>query len=178
MQAVTETVNQWLQQMSLGWEAPLSLDEEGTCSIRSGNGYLLELYVVEAAACCYFSIPLMPVPHDDRETFYETVLAFNVHQQETSGGTLAVDPNEKRLMLCYSQPVPALTSELFSNLIQNLISSAASLEQKLTERQMEAGSETDSAGFAQPAFTTDTTDRGQVDHQPAQHQFSHFMSLV
>lgn len=174
MQAITETIDQWLQQMSSDWEAPLSLDEEGSCSIRSGNGYTLELFSVEATASCYFSIPLMDVPHEARESFYATILALNVHQQETCGGTLAVDPDRDGLLLCYSQPVATLTAELFANLIQNLIGTADTLVQKIREQtQQGTSASTTTSAAAEPAPV-----QNESTFQAPQQQYSHFMSLV
>lgn len=176
MQAVKETVDQWLQQMSLDWDTPLSLDEEGTCSIRSDNGYILELFTVEATSSCCFSIPLMDVPHENREAFYATILAVNVHQQETCGCTLAVDPESQDLLLCYSQPVASLTAEFFANLIQNLISTAASLIQKIESRLAD---HSPSQALPPQSVATEAQAPDENSYQPPpQHQFGHFMSLV
>lgn len=181
MQAVTETVDSWLRQMSQDWATPIALNEEGTCSIKSGNGYTLELFIMETAGSCYFSIPLMDVPHQHREAFYETVLAVNVHQQETHGATLAVDPNDLRLLLCYSQPVPALTFEHFHNLIQNLMSTADTVVTKIEEQRLETSSTTQ-MGSNIPS-NANFGDKGDTHHHEyggpmPLHQFSHFTGLV
>ncbi|CAM2005544.1 CesT family type III secretion system chaperone [Acanthopleuribacter pedis] len=173
MQAAVETVNQWLVNMSRDWETPVTLDEEGACAISAANGFTLELYVVSAMERCFMNLHLMDMPIENREGFYEQVLAMNMHQQETHGATLAVDPKNKSVLLCYSQMVASLTAEDFQNLLQNLLSTAETLVSQLKTFQREQPQ-----AFTEPHTRSATAPR--PDHptpaQPA--PFSQFMQLV
>ncbi len=190
MQAVIETVDQWLRQMSSDWETPVGLDEEGACAISAGNGFTLELYVVPTSGMCHMGIYLMDVPFEARELFYAMLLHMNLHQQETQGATLAVDPIRQGVLLCYMQAVSSLTSEYFHNLIQNLIATAATLKEHMEEGRLKHQAAFDDEEA--PDFEMDDEADFDADEeasvvgavaasappQPAMNQFSHFMSLV
>lgn len=189
MHAVIETVDQWLRHMSLDWETPVSLDEDGTCNISAANGFSLEMYVVPATGMCHMGIHLTDVPLERREEFYATLLYLNIHQQETQGATLAVDPVRQTVLLCFAQPVAALTAEFFYNLIQNLIIAAESLTQHIEAAVLQGP--VGAAGADDDDDTDDDEDEDQGDddtdgelvdpgvaYQPPAHHFGHLMSLV
>lgn len=195
MQAVMETVDQWLRQMSSDWETPVGLDQEGACSISAGNGFSLELYVVPSSGMCHMGIYLLDVPPAAREGFFAMLLHMNIHQQETQGATLAVDPIREGVLLCYMQAVATLTAEYFYNLVQNLIATAATLKTHIEDGQaklQEAVYRDGTAAYDETYDEGDEADDEEADetfanaassvaapaYQPVTSHFNHFMSLV
>ena len=77
----------------------------------------------------YISSLLGLVP--DSRSFLYAALAKNLFQNETKGASLAIDPTNDGLLLCYSNSVEKIEYLEFENIISNLFEVAAKIKADL-----------------------------------------------
>ena len=132
MQSSFEQVNRWLAQLDQG---NLALDDEGRCSLIGDDRFEMDIYAIPGGDSFYINIKICPLPHRQRERFFEQALLLNLFQQETLGATLAIDPQDQSMMLCYCRECEHTTQTCFTNSIDNLLETAAKLHDQLAESQ-------------------------------------------
>ncbi|MDR0728359.1 MAG: type III secretion system chaperone [Puniceicoccales bacterium] len=121
-----ERVNLLLEGVSKRLGIGLKFDGEGTtCRFRDNGSqrhYILE--VLENHDMLYIYCPLMELPCEGRETFFQFLLSLNLHGLLTQHAFVGLDEVKNLIVMSYSFPVELLDESLLFNLIVHFTASA------------------------------------------------------
>lgn len=137
MSSEIQHVSNWLQQLD-GTGGALFLDENGRCAIIGDGSFEVEIYAIPNDECFYINITILPVPSDHTAAFFEQALVLNLFKQETMGAALAVDPQDRSLVLSFSREIEHTTLQTFANIIDNLLATAAKIREQLASESQQA----------------------------------------
>ncbi len=143
MSTEIQQVSDWLQQLD-GTGGALFLDENGRCAIIGDGSFEVEIYAIPNDECFYVNVTILPVPSEKAADFFEQALVLNLFKQETMGAALAIDPQDRSLVLSFSREIEHTTLQTFANIIDNLLAAAAKIREQLADEcnQEETTSET------------------------------------
>ncbi|CAM2063838.1 Type III secretion system chaperone [Sulfidibacter corallicola] len=150
MSIQAQQINQWLNELSQGSAEPLTLDEDGRCTLVADD---VELVVSTTPTSDQFFINLSVVdlPESGQELFYRQALTFNLFQQDTRGASLAIDPQSNEMVLCYTHAIEGTELNHFNNIVQNLIETTKSLRTQLEQTVRDAANAPQPSAPAAPA---------------------------
>lgn len=135
---------------------PLALDEQGVCAFTYEQTLQIALELPPGSSNLYLHAPVMPVPALDQTAFYERLLRWNAYCLRTRGATLALDPAEARILLCYLCPVEVIDQTLLGNLLTNFVTTLKALIDELGTDQEPPGpapSRPDGEGLGPPPMS-------------------------
>ncbi|WP_281556040.1 CesT family type III secretion system chaperone [Thalassomonas sp. RHCl1] len=129
MNNTTDTLNQWLQEISSASDTPLSLDQSHRCFIGTNNN--VDLMVCGAPLCENFSVFLHICDMKDITDIevFQALLALNLKPAYTCGGALAYDEGKQSLILTFSHEYQGLTAREFGNMLENLSQAVPPLQE-------------------------------------------------
>ena len=133
METPFHQVNAWLRDLGNQYGMPLSLNEEGSCALIGDQDFELEIFAQDACDHFFINIKIMDLPHGNRADILYQAMTLNLFQQETLGGSLAVDPKNESLMYCYSREIEQTTFSCFANIVGNLLDTASKLRDGLSQ---------------------------------------------
>ena len=125
----------------------MALDENGRCAIMGDGTFEMEIYAVPNDVCFYINITILPIPSNDRTSFFEQALTLNLFKQETLGAALAIDPEDNALVLSYSRELEWTTLATFANIIDNLLEAAAKIRDQLGDVSESSNSPAEAVTF-------------------------------
>lgn len=127
MTTAVDQVESWLKEFSLKQGSKMGLDEQGCCHLKSVDD---ECLIIEAPAgdIMYVS-SVLGVIYDDPVSagIMREALIKNLFQGDTMGGSIAFDPSNDAMMLCFSRSVSKMDYFEFENIIFNLFGVSAQL---------------------------------------------------
>ena len=120
-----DTVRNWLREISqVAGLGPLTLNENGVGTFSYGEDLTVSIIVPADSELVQLLAPLVTRPDENRENYFARLLELNFLTLETNGATFALDKESGEVVLCYSQPVAALESQGFQNLLGGFIETA------------------------------------------------------
>ncbi|CAM2064135.1 CesT family type III secretion system chaperone [Sulfidibacter corallicola] len=131
---MNETMNQintWLSELGAESGATLTLDEHGCCPLVDADETEMEVHAVPTSDCFFLNAKILALPHTNREQVFYQALTLNLFQQETRGASVAIDPNDESLMLCFSKAVSETDATMFQNIVSNLFQTASHMRREL-----------------------------------------------
>lgn len=118
--------------------APLGLSERGICQFRYGDDLEISLEVPDDASThVYLSCTVFSLAGRDQALMlgiYEELLRLNAFHPMTRGASLALDPPDSNVLLCYHYPIAALDEVSFYNLLTHFTQSASAVRAHLHGR--------------------------------------------
>lgn len=127
----TEIVKTWLRDLSASVGEELVLDEQGVCSFRIEGETIISLEVSSEFPVLYIYSPLLAVPNEsqERRDFIITkALEINAFQGLTRGGSIALVPGGNILFYCFTQPIEAIDSLEFDQVLGGFYETALELK--------------------------------------------------
>ena len=121
-------VQNWLRELSFKTGGNFTLNDLNECYVKNEGGVQLTISA-PTGSLFYISSALGLVP--DSRSFLYAALAKNLFQNETKGASLAIDPTNDGLLLCYSNSVEKIEYLEFENIISNLFEVAAKIKEDL-----------------------------------------------
>jgi hypothetical protein len=112
---------------------PLALDEHGVCAFTYEQTMEVVLELPPGSSNLYLHATVMPAPTRDQTAFYERLLHWNAYCLRTRGATLALDPDEAHVLLCYLCPVDVIDQALLGNILTNFVATLKMLIGELSE---------------------------------------------
>jgi len=129
MNNTTDTLNQWLQELSTAGESSLSLDEHHRCFINTSNN--IDLMVCGEPLSENFSVFLHICEMQDITdvTIFQEIMALNLKPAYTCGGAIGYDEGKQSLILTFSHEYQGITAQEFGNMLENLSHAVVSLQE-------------------------------------------------
>jgi hypothetical protein len=112
---------------------PLALDEHGVCAFTYEQTLEIVLELPPGSPQLYLYAPVMPAPTSNQLAVYERLLHLNAYCARTRSATLALDPAQPRVLLCYLHPVADLDQTTLNNLLTNFIDTLKTLIAELAD---------------------------------------------
>jgi hypothetical protein len=126
-------INSCLRHFSSFIGSPLlTLNEEGVCNFNYESEFDITLELPDKSTQLYLYSSVMPVPGAGKLELYEKLLKLNVYCLDTRGATLALDPHDSQILLCYQYPLDALEEVVLVNLLTNFVDTLKTLREQLT----------------------------------------------
>lgn len=122
----TQLINSWLYQLG-----EFILDEQGRCFLTADNGIELAIYTLPESDQFYIDCELITVFDDHSAALFEHALILNMHQQITQGASIALDAENKVLLLCYTRHYEYCSFQQFANILNNVALLASELSAEL-----------------------------------------------
>lgn len=126
-------VNGWLKNMG----PQFGLDESGRCFLKQDEQTGIVVYAPEDGDNVFLYGDLMRAPDESPPGFYERVLNLNARTAQTHGAAVAFEPHSHQLLAMFSQPIPSLDSQAFSNILENLPDAIMSLRTRIKNLLMD-----------------------------------------
>ena len=137
MIAPRDTINQSLRQFAASIQAPrLELNEEGVCAFTYEGKYEVVIEVPEEASKVYFYAPVITLPTkqpSELAGLYEKLLKLNAFSALTRGATVALDPRQPHILLCYQYPIHLMDEVRFYNVLTNFVLALDELHKQLSD---------------------------------------------
>lgn len=125
---------------ALGLQAGISdliLDENGACALKDESGLVVTIEHPEGSDQLYVCAPVGSVPTGDEDEIFRKCLTANFLGFETGGASLALDDSRNELVLWFTYPLAALTTENFPPMISRFLKTAQEWRQKLGVGEIE-----------------------------------------
>jgi hypothetical protein len=129
MGKVRHSVNTWLQTLDKNF----TLDDSGRCFLKHDNETGVVVYVPEEGDEVFLYSDLMRVPENSSPKFYEKILTLNAQTSRTGGASITFESSSNQLLAIFAQPLKALDSQTFQNILQNLPRTVESLRSQLKD---------------------------------------------
>lgn len=126
-------LNEYLHAAGAKMGTSLSLDPNGICVLSNGNGgeYVVEL--PKQSEIIYFYSPLLKVPFEHTEAFFEKILEYNLCGIKFRQATIGLDPKTQNLVLSYTRPIGFLDETTFINILFNFVDEVEKAKQILND---------------------------------------------
>jgi len=129
MGKVRHSVNTWLQTL----DKKFTLDDSGRCFLQHDNETGVVVYVPEEGEEVFLYSDLMRIPDNSPSKFYEQILTLNAQTSRTGGASITFESSSNQLLAIFAQPLKALDSQTFQNILQNLPRTVESLRAQLKD---------------------------------------------
>jgi hypothetical protein len=129
MGKVRHSVNTWLQTLDKNF----TLDDSGRCFLQRDNETGVVVYVPEEGEEVFLYSDLMRIPDNSPSKFYEQLLTLNAQTSRTGGASITFESSSNQLLAIFAQPLKALDSQTFQNILQNLPRTVESLRSQLKD---------------------------------------------
>ncbi len=129
MGKVRHSVTTWLQTL----DKKFTLDESGRCFLQRDNETGVVVYAPEEGDEVFLYSDLMRIPDNSPPKFYEKILTLNSQTSRTGGASITFESSSNQLLAIFSQPIIALDSQTFQNILQNLPRTVESLRLQLKD---------------------------------------------
>lgn len=136
----------------------LRLDEQGCARLRIDNRLDVNFEFDSSIETLQLYSVLGPLPPEDREALYETLLKGNLFCADTLGATLAIDTQRHEILLCRSLRVRDTDATQFLPVVENFVTA--------TEHWMERLAHPDDAGKADAEMPSRPLDERGMFIQP------------
>lgn len=128
-----QQVTDWLTEISHYENKELSLNENGECYLESESGHTLIMQTPENGEFLYLTVLFKSPLHKYNKNTFEEILKFNMFQEKTRGGVIAIDNLAGSLVLNYRSSLEMLNALSLNNLIGNMFSTAIEIEDELNQ---------------------------------------------
>jgi hypothetical protein len=128
----TSIVNGWIAE--LGQEAginDLKLNEHHVCAFRYGKDLEFIIELPPGSPIVYMYSPMVDVPQENKEAFFDKLLKANFFCLETNGATFSIDERSNRIVLSYGQPIDQIDNLIFKNIVGNFLETAEQWKERL-----------------------------------------------
>lgn len=129
MAKIRHSVNSWLQSL----DKKFALDESGRCFLQRDNHTGIVVYAPEEGDEVFLYSDLMHIPDGSPPKFYEKILTLNSQTSRTGGASITFEAGSNQLLAMIAQPIQALDSQIFQNILQNLPRVIESLRAQLKD---------------------------------------------
>lgn len=99
----------------------LNFDEHGTCRLEVGGNLLIDLEHTAQDGLLHLYAVVGTLPETGRDAIYEKLLAANLFGAGTQGASLAVDIDERQILLCRQFPEDQLEPPEFQALLERFV---------------------------------------------------------
>jgi len=142
-----DTLIRFLEELGKEMGAPLALDAEGICLIETDDGTECEISALPDSPDFLLTSLVGEVRETDGQDFYVRLMELNSDVGQSLGATIALDRDNRLLMLHQMHSVAGLEQADFDRFIQDFYSLTDSLSQLIRSRDFAAA---DAAGSDEP----------------------------
>lgn len=122
----------------------LAFSDYNTCRLEVGEGLMVDIEHAAEAGLLHIYAVVGVLPEIGREKLYEKLLTANLFGGGTGGASLAVDVEERQILLCRSFPDELLEPTEFLHLLEGFLAAVKAWTEELakpgTESSQSVGS--------------------------------------